>query len=456
MVPAFPPAYALVGFEDYEVADFLDGAFDYGTYFNFDMLNGVTDFWDDFSDSLYALGPEVYLPLVGFKQQNLGYIQELEASMFSDRDIIQDYYAGYLMAELNIGRWATFIPGFRYEATETDMNGMITLAPDENSIPNIIEPTLGQDTSAVRSDEFFLPMIHLRLKPFKFAYLHLAYTKTISRPGFNEISPNIYINPHETPGIYKTKNPELRTEQWTNYDAQLTFHGNKIGLLSVGVFYKTVKDKIWNRAYKRIKGDPLVPFYLENSVVDMNIWENHAYDVILRGFEFEWQTSFWYLPRPFNYFTLNVNYTFTDSETKYPNTRLEQIIPEGGGRPVTVRIDSVVSGRMLYQPRHIINASLGFEYKGLNTWLSLQYNGQIYTSKNYVVDELDGVKENFYRVDLQITYDLPLNIPGTLQLMGNFANLSNFEEISRLRGDPRFTYREAYGFSVDLGVRYRF
>jgi len=40
--------------------------------------------------------------------------------------------------------------------------------------------------------------------------------------------------------------------------------------------------------------------------------------------------------------------------------------------------------------------------------------------------------------------------------MSNFANLSNYEEISRLRGDPRFTYREAYGFSIDLGVRYRF
>ena len=113
------------------------------------------DFWNDFSDSLYAMGPEVYLPLVGFKQQNLGYIQVLEASMFSDRDIVQDYYAGYLMAEMNIGRWAKFIPGFRYETTETDMNGMITLAPDANSIPNIIEPILGQDTSAVRTDEFF-------------------------------------------------------------------------------------------------------------------------------------------------------------------------------------------------------------------------------------------------------------------------------------------------------------
>ena len=42
--PGQSPSYALVGFEDYEVTDFLDGAFDYGTYFDFDMLNEVTRF----------------------------------------------------------------------------------------------------------------------------------------------------------------------------------------------------------------------------------------------------------------------------------------------------------------------------------------------------------------------------------------------------------------------------
>ena len=217
-----------------------------------------------------------------------------------------------------------------------------------------------------------------------------------------------------------------------------------------------MKDKIWNRQFKRIKGDPEVRFYGPNAVVDMDIWENHPFEVELRGVEFEWQTAFWYLPAPFKFFTLNLNYTYTDSETKYPNSRLEQVIPEGGGRPVTVRIDSVITGPMLFQPKHIINTSLGFNYKGFNTWVSFQYNGRIFTSKNFFVDELDGLKEDFYRVDLQMTYDLPLKLPGKLQLLGNVANLSNFNEVSRLRGDPRFTYREAYGFTSNLGVRYSF
>lgn len=450
-------AYSLVGFEDYEVTDFLGGEYDYGSYFNFDKLNRNTDWWQNFSDSLFAEGLDVWFPLVGGKSQALGFTQELEASMFNDRDIVQDYYAGYAMAEFNFGKWAMFLPGFRYETTNTRMNGLLSIQPDENTIPNIQDPIIGNDTSATRVDEFLLPMVHLRLKPVSFAYVHLAYTQSISRPGFNQISPNIFVDPQTSPGTFKSKNPELKTEHWTNYDAQITFHSRKIGLLSVSGFYKTVVDKIWNRQYKRIKGDPLVPFYAANNVVDMDIWENHPFDVTLRGFEVEWQTAFWYLPKPFQFFTLNLNYTFTDSETKYPYSRLEDVIPPDGGRPVTMRVDSVIAGPMLFQPRHIANASLGFNYKGFNTWFSFQYNGQVFTSKNFFVDELDRLKEDFYRLDLQMTYKLPIKkLPGQMQLLGNIANISNFNEVSRLRGDSRFTYREAYGYTADLGIRYTF
>jgi hypothetical protein len=49
-----------------------------------------------------------------------------------------------------------------------------------------------------------------------------------------------------------------------------------------------------------------------------------------------------------------------------------------------------------------------------------------------------------------------VNWSGDLQVLGNFANLTNFREASRLRGDPRYTYVEAYGWTFDLGIRYSF
>jgi TonB-dependent receptor len=445
--------YTLEGFEDYVVDDFLGGEYDYGWYFDTDKMNEVSDWWEDFTDSLVPLGKEVWLPIVG-DITHLGYSQDLEACMINDQEISENYYAGYTMAEFNFGKWLMVMPGFRYERTDATLQGFQTSKPLYT--PSTLFDLVGKDTSATREDAFFLPMVHMRIKPSEFLYFHLAYTQTISRPDFNAISPNIYIDPGAV-FMRHEQNPDLRAERWTNYDAQATLHGSKIGLLSVSGFYKTVEDKIWHRSYKRIKGDPVVVPFGENDVVDMSIWENHSHDITLLGMEFEWQTSFWYLPRPFNYFTLYLNYTYTHSETSYPLTRLESVVPPEGGRPTSVRIDSVGTGPMLYQPKHIANASLGFNYKGFNTWLSFQYNGQIWTYKNYYVDELDRLKENFYRVDLQLTYDLPLKkLPGELQVLGNFANLTNFQEVSRLRGDPRFTFQEAYGWTADLGIRYRF
>jgi len=417
------------------------------------MLNATSDWWESFSDSLIQLGQEVWLPIVG-DISLIGYRQNLAASMINDQKIIENYYAGYLMGEFNIGKWGMLMPGFRYEHTDASMEGFEAMEP--LFTPSTVFPLVGKDTTATRSDDFFLPMIHMRIKPSKSFYLHFAYTQTISRPDFNAISPNQYVNPGRQPFIHRAQNPQLRAELWTNYDAQVTFHGSKIGLFSVSGFYKTVQDKIWNRSFTRIRGDSIIYPFNDNDNVQVSIWENHPYEVTLKGVEFEWQTSFWYMPSVLKYFTLSLNYTYIQSETSYPTTWMEQVIPPEGGRPEIVRIDSVITGPMLFQPKHILNASLGFNYMGFNTWLSFQYNGEIYTSKNYKTDVKDGLKEHFYRMDLQLTYNIPMKLKGELQVIGNFANLTNFREVSRLRGDPRYTYQEAYGWTVDLGLRYKF
>jgi TonB-dependent receptor len=384
----------------------------------------------------------------------MGFAQILDECYMDDQDIREEYWAGYIMAELNAGRWLRVMPGVRYEQTDASMKGFYSVRPQFTG--PIFWPLPGSDTSEVRSDVFWLPMIHVRILPMKSLYLHLSYTNTLGRPDFNWISPNYYLSSHSTPFIYRAMNPYLKTEFWENYDIQLTLHGNKIGLFGISGFYKTVRDKIWFRSFRRLATDPPVPYYPENAVVNVSWYENHGYDIYLQGVELEWQTSFWFLPGFLRYFTLNANYTYTESKTQYPTSRFKTFIPEGERRPVTIRIDSTSTGPMRYQPKHIANVSLGYNYKRFNTWLSFQYNGKILTSKNYYVPELDRIKESFYRLDLQMTYDLPLKIPGRLQILGNFANLSNYVETQKLVGDPRYTYQEKYGWTADLGIRYRF
>jgi TonB-dependent receptor len=443
-----------VGLEDRKVDNFLNGDYNFGYNFNMDRMNQMYSEWMDITKYYSEMDPAVALPII-FDYRNISFIQAYPACMMNDQDIKEKYSAAFVMPTFNITKYVMFMPGLRWEHTSADMKGFFALPPQYP--PTLYEPLAGQDTTATRSDDYLLPMIHLRIKPSDKFYAHFSYTKTLSRPDFNSISPNTYVNTGWAPFSYQANNPKLKCEEWTSYDAQFTFHGDKIGLLSLTGFYKTVDNKIWTRTYQRIKGDPLVTPFPDAAAVNMTIWENHPYAANIEGIEFEWQTSFYYLPKPFNFFTLYANYTYSHSETHYPYTEMRLVTPPGGGRPTNVRFDSTVTGPLIYQPQSIANISLGFNFKGFNAWLSYQYNGLIYTGVNYHgAKRLDSEKEHYNRWDLQLTQKFKIGKVSGFEVIANIANLNNFTEKQKLRGDPRLTYEEKFGLTADLGVRYRF
>ncbi|MFZ4546350.1 MAG: hypothetical protein ACOYN4_02890, partial [Bacteroidales bacterium] len=440
------------GLKNYQVNNFMDGKYNFGSYYDFKKLNQITDTWSNVSENYYAQGQNVWMSVFGEKSK-IGFTQDILGSIINDQDIVENYGAGYLMTEINVGKWVMFLPGVRYEATNATMKGFYAVQP---TLPGpIYEDIPGDATSATRSDQFLLPMMHLRIKPTNWFYTHIAYTQTLNRPDFSSISPNTWVYTGIQPFSYISGKPDLKAEYWTNYDVQLTVHGPKIGLFSVSGFYKTVKDKIWNRSYKRIKGDPIIEPFPDAALVNVSQPENHQYPIYLKGVEVELQTSFWYLPKPFCYFTFSTNYTYTDSQTQNPYSYIKNVFLPGGGRPIATRVDSTTTAVMLFQPKHIVNLSLGYNRKGLNVWLSYQYNGLIYTSQSQQLKELDALKEFYNRWDLQISQKLSGKLKG-LEVLANIANLSNFTETARLHGDPRPTYMENYGWTADIGIRYKF
>ena len=443
-----------VGIPEGYVGSFLNGAYDFGSTFSIDRLNEVSDaweetaqYWSDYADANGGWGAKLpdgsSLP----NETKSDYTYNLANSVMNDQHIVENYYATYLLTELRLGKWAMIMPGLRYEKTEAAMAGFRAIKPQYT--PPLRQDISGVDTSTTRGDEFFLPMVHLRITPHKNFYLHGAYTQTLRRPSFNDISPNTYIEvKNSPPHTYITKAPQLEAEQWTSYDLQFTYHSPKAGLLSVTGFYKEVDNKMWTRSWTRLPGEPLVGIFGDLDQVEITRPENHINTIFLKGFETEVQTSFWYLPKPFNYFTTSINYTYTHSNTEYPISWLEQeyVIPPGGGRPTvnTFRIDTALTDRMTNSPKHIVNASIGFNKGGLNVWLSYQYNGDILTSKilneSAVTQngEMDGIKQSFERWDLQVSYKFKSKLEG-LEIIGNFANLSDFMETRNLRGDIRTT-----------------
>jgi len=442
-IGSYPSALPFAGGS---INGFLDH-YNFGWDVNYGRLSDLWDWWKSFSDRVIA---ENSISQTVGQYAQIGFVPDFYGSSANNQDIIENYYAGYIMTSINIGELITFIPGVRYEKVTDKLVGNYVY----NLAASFTQSFPRDYVSTDKESEFFLPNIHMTIKPLDWLRIQAAYTKTLSYPSYNQIVPNTYINNSIAPYAYQTGNPGLKPEQWSSYDLLVAVFNNEIGLLSVDGFYKEVKDYIWTRTYSRIPGDPLLPGFTNNQTVITTESVNNNEFVYIKGLEFEWQTNFWYLPKPFNYFSLNVNYTILDSKATYPAQRLFTTFVTNNGKTSAVinRVDSTATGPMLYQPDNIANVSLGFNYEGFNLWVSYQYNGSILTSWN-TQQELTGSQSDYERWDLQVSQKLPVK---GLVLRFNVANINNVVQTSNLKGDSRPTYQERYGWTSDLGVVYNF
>ncbi|MEN8203871.1 MAG: TonB-dependent receptor [Bacteroidota bacterium] len=432
-----------------EMGEFLQGGYNFGWYPDINKANEIYDWWQEITQYYFVQGRDVWMPIFG-QERMIGYLDP-RPSVVHDNEVSEDYYAGYIMGEFNIGKMIHFIPGARYEQIHDDLYGWFV----ERRMNEGLEIP-GWDTTATRSNRYLLPMAHLKIKPLDWFHLQFSYTKTLHRPGFNAVIPFEYVNNALLPWEYEAGDPDLKPELWTNYDVMLAFHNSKIGLLSINGFYKQVEDKIWHRLWTRLPADPEIPHYDADDAVQVTSWYNHEHPNYVRGFEVEWQTNFWYLPKPFSYFTLTANYSYINNEATYPymEVKLVEVGVDERGRPLLEkqRTDSTYTGPMLNQPKHLANISLGFSYKAFDIWVSYQYIGEITTEKA-VQKEYDKYKGDFSRLGIQSRLELPVK---GLEILFNLANLSDTRETHYRRGESRPHIIESYGWTADFGLRYVF
>ena len=345
------------------------------------------------------------------------------------------------------------MPGVRYENYHYDMNAWHV----QNRISSDIE-LIGDPVNATHDNEYFLPMVQLKYKPLDWLQGLFSYTKTLQRPDVGQMEPWVYENHLNGKLTYSSGNPNLKPEQWTNIDLGVSIHGPKIGLFSATLFYKEVEDKINNLNWTKLSIDTDIELgdFKPDDRVNVTEIQNHPYVGIAKGIELEWQTNFRYLPKPFTYFTLSLNYSYINNKTTYVYTkdRDVQVGTGRGDRPIYEKqvYDYLVEGEMTNQPSHLGNATLGFSYKKFSTYLSYQYIGEKFLAKT-PNQETDLFLTAFSRMDLQATYKLPIK---GLELLFNTSNFTDTPEIQKRRGDERSTKIERYGLTADLGLRYRF
>ena len=417
----------------------------------------------DFLDNKYTLGAvgeaDLLEDVIGIIKAN---VQEAEFQTYGFHDYKskrEDYsgneklFAAYVMTELNFGQKIKFIPGVRFENNQTNYT-----APRGDVTKTAFADLdyFHVDTKVNRSNSFLLPMVHLKYKPVKWFDVRLAYTHTLSRPSYYQFNPRQDIR-----GEVVIKNNEsLKPEFSKNLDAYFSFKSNKLGLFTVGVFQKNIRDMIFD-LNRRIILDAKaynLPEETEGRIIFTQA--NNQFEARVRGLEIDWQTSFWYLPGALKGIVLNLNYTHINSKVKYPRTVIEQ----GPIDPITFtretfNIDSYLDGRLILQPDDIFNIQIGYDYKGFSARISTLYQSSVFKRASFY-DELVEHTKAYNRWDVSLKQKLPWY---GIQVFCNLNNITDAGDRDVINGDSKIGNRDDwnskiqnYGRTIDIGLRTNF
>ncbi len=374
-----------------------------------------------------------------------GYYQTLP----NDYHYTENYTGAYLMSEMNFPM-VMMVGGVRYEKVKSEFNAFNLVDGRDPRTQTYIPITVYPE------NEFFLPMGQIKFKPFFWGDIRYAYTESLARPDYHQLSP--HFNMDYSHNNVWAGNPDLKTAHAYNHDLVLSLHFNELGLFAIGGFYKTIKDFTYYTQYKLHATAP--PGLESISSFDpapkdgamLYTYINSPYEAYVKGFEIDYQTNLWYLPSPLKGIVLGANYTHIWSEATYPwRDDISRPNPNPPPRMLVTVLDSTRVGRLINQPNDIANAYIGFDYRGFSYRLSFVFQGN---SVSYIgaFQEQDGFTRDYFRIDTSWRQKLPWY--GLEVYMDGF-NLNNAMNTSAQRSIGGFTREQHYGLTVNLGIRAR-
>jgi len=396
---------------------------------------------------------------------------------YSGTETISAFYG---MIDFNLWNKFRILGGIRYEDLHSDYDANMTLTThpiDGNArIPNDeldtpeVQFVADSLTTTNKNIAHWFPNIQFQYKINSNIDLRFAYTKSLSRPDYSAIVPSVYYASSESG---RAGNPNLKPAVSDNFDAYLSLYNNQIGLFTIGAFYKEINNMFYSevRLYENLDESIIYPslseiarinFQAPSSKASITTFFNNPYPAHLRGVEFDWQTHLWYLPKLWSNIVLSINYTRTFSSMDYAQTNYKQE-EDCSGRfciPIAVPFDTMRTARLIQQGNHLVNMSIGYDYKGFSGRVSYRMQGNVIT-RVANRPEQDLFSGNGHDWDLTIRQKMRFD---GLSLFLNAMNIGylpnkNYQKFKR---DPEgqvlnnLTRTSYYARRFQIGLRYSF
>lgn len=374
-----------------------------------------------------------------FEQQR-DVLQPNRNSRVDNFDVQETVRAAYMMAKINLGKKLSITPGVRYEYSDNQYQaGVSTIINEFAGVEGSF-----RDTMTFQEYGEILPHLHIKYEPKNWLDVRFSYATTLARPDYSFITPRVQINDNSL--TITAGNPELQHMRVQNYDLSLTAYKGGLGLASIGVFYKDVENIFIPQSLQLVdglaeeRGFGNRPEYLLNSF--SNFPQSEVY-----GFEIDLQTNLSFLPAPFNGLVANINYARLFSQTTtffltsesffFPFFRVEY---ESNAREVA----------MPSQVPHILNLSIGYDFKKFSARVSGIYQGTNATLYNQNKD-FDRFTMDFWRWDASMKQ----RIGQHFSLFLNVNNFTNQRDVSFIRDERFLSSVQIYGMTATVGAQYK-
>ena len=385
------------------------------------------------------------------KQQALYYRLHSE-TVEQDYTGHEEIYAAYLMSELNIGDMITFIPGVRYDYTYMRYTGYSGSNVD-NSESNEQQFDYHESTDDNKFG-YLLPQIHLRIKPLSWMDVRLAYTHTLSRPDYGDLSPRTIIYPSTNTITWSRTN--LKPALSRNSDITISFYPNNLGLFTISAFHKSISNFNYSRTAVILDGTAtqaenfeLAPVY-NGAVITYPL--NSPTMATIYGFEVEAQMNFHTFDNFLKGFVLTANLTWMNSSMDYQTTNIKRAKdPTGESLFINVNEDVAYNDRLINQPTWLANMSLGYDYKKFSARISGNFQDGVLVTPQQRKDAADKeITSPFFKLDAQFKY----NVSKKLSLYASWSNITRSmdKKVRYITDYPIKT--EYYGSTAYLGIKY--
>lgn len=341
---------------------------------------------------------------------------EVESSI-GDYEVTEDTSAAYIMGRVDIGD-LRLLTGVRYENTDFTAQGYSYDA----------DADLLSQQSFENSDDYFLPALHARYSINDKTQLRAAWTNSVVRPGFAQLSPGRLIEEDDGNIEAEFGNPNLKSLESSNFDLGIEHYPGVASVISAFAFYKAIDNFVYQADLGGTEGyeefDKAVTYVNGNSA-----------DIF--GIELAASKQFSSLPAPWDGLLIGGNATFVDSTAEIGGYDDGEFI----ARDIAMPSQSDTSA----------NFMIGYESDIISMRLSANYKSKYILE---VLDPLDADYDAYVDDQVQLDFSLRYYLTDSIKLHFEALNLTDEVYYTYVKDKKYNTQYESYGPTYKLGVTF--